>query len=76
MSGTFIKGPAKWFSDSYLLAKAVRCQFERIWRKDKSPQNRARLCKQIAHCNSLVNKDKSNYFRNLVSENAQDSKKV
>ena len=45
---TFIKGPAKWFSDSYLLAKNVRCQLEYIWYKDKSPQNRARLHKQIA----------------------------
>ena len=39
VSRTFIKGPAKWLSESYLLAKAVRRQFERIWRKDKSPQN-------------------------------------
>ena len=44
VSHTFIKGPAKWLSDSYLLTKAVRGQFERIWHKDKSPQNRARLC--------------------------------
>ena len=76
VSCTFIKGPAKWLSDSYLLAKAVMHQFERIWHKDKSPQNRARLRKQIAHCNSLVNKDKSNYHRSLVNENAQDSKKL
>ena len=48
VSHTFIKGPAKWLSDSYLLAKAVRHQFKCIWRKDKSPQNQARLCKQIA----------------------------
>ena len=66
MSHTFIKGPAKWLSDSYLLAKAVRRQFERIWRKDKSPQNRARLGNQIARCNLLVNKDKSNYYRSLL----------
>ena len=39
VSRTFIKGPAKWLSDSYLLAKAVRRQFECIWRKNKSPQN-------------------------------------
>ena len=45
VSHTFIKGPAKWLSDSYLLAKAVRCQFEYVWRKDKSPQNRTRLHK-------------------------------
>ena len=76
VSHTFIKGPAKWLSDSYLLTKAVRRQFERIWHKDKSPQNRARLHRQIARSNSLVNKDKSNYYRNLVNENAQDSKKL
>ena len=35
-SHTFIKSPAKWLSDSYLLAKAVRRQFERIWHKNKS----------------------------------------
>ena len=68
VSCTFIKGLAKWLSDFNLLAKAVRRQFKCIWHKDKSPQNRARLRNQIAHCNSLVNKDKSNYYRNLVSE--------
>ena len=47
-----------------------------IWRKDKSAYNRARLQRQIARCNSLVNKDKANYFRNLVRENANDSKKL
>ena len=30
----------------------------------------------IGHCNSLVNKDKANYFRNLVRENANNSKKL
>ena len=38
--------------------------------------NRARLRKQIARCNSLVNKDKSNYYKSLVNEKAQDSKKL
>ena len=76
VSRTFIKGPAKWLSDSYLLAKAVRRQFECIWRKNKSPQNRARLRKQIACCNSLVNKDKSHYYRSLVNENFLYSKKL
>ena len=49
---------------------------ERIWRKDKSAYNRARLRRQIARCNSLVNKDKANYFRKLVRENANESKKL
>ena len=34
----------------------------------------ATLRRQIDHCNSLVNKHKSNYYRNLVGENAQDLK--
>ena len=73
---TFTKGAAGWLSDTYLQAKAVRRQFERFWRKDKSPQNRARLRKQIARCNAIITKDKTNYFRNLISDNAHDSKKL
>ena len=64
------------FSDTYLQAKAVRRQFERFWRKGKSPQNRARLRKQIARCNAIITMDKTNYFGNLISDNAHDSKKL
>ena len=73
---TFTKGAAGWLSDTYLQAKAVRRQFERFWRKDKSPLNRARLHKQIARCNTLITRDKSNYYRNLIIDNAHDSKKL
>ena len=73
---TFTKGAAGWLSDTYLQAKAVRRQFERFLRKDKSPLNRARLRKQIAWCNTLITRDKSNYYRNLISDNAHDSKKL
>ena len=61
---------------TYQLAKAIRHQLEQIWRKDKSAYNQARLCRQIARYNSMVNEDKANYFRNLVRENANDSKKL
>ena len=73
---TSTKQATGWLSDSYQLAKNIRRQLERIWRKDKSAYNRSRLRKQIARCNSLVNKDKASYFRNLVRENANDSKKL
>ena len=75
---TFTKQAAALLSDCYQLAKAIRQQLERIWHKDKSANNGARLCRQIARCNSLVNKDKGNYFRNLekIRENANDSKKL
>ena len=73
---TFTKQATGWLSDTYRLAKTIRGQLEQIWRKDKSAYNRARLRRQIARCNSLVNKDKANYFRNLVRENANNSKKL
>ena len=71
---TSTKQATGWLSDSYRLAK--NRQLERIWHKDKCAYNRSRLRKQIAWCNSLVNKDKASYFRNLVRENANDSKKL
>ena len=70
------KEPAKWLSDTYKNAKSIRRQFERIWRKNKTPLNRARLRKQIARCNSLANKDKATYYRALVNENSDDPKKL
>ena len=70
------KEPAKWISDTYKTAKSIRRQFERIWRKKKTPLNRAKLRKQIARCNSLANKDKATYYRALVNENGDDPKKL
>ena len=72
---TFTKGASGWLSDSHLQAKAVRCQFEWIWHKGKSPQNQPRLHKQIASCNALIARENSNYYRNLISDIAHDSKK-
>ena len=69
---TFTKGAAGWLFDSYLQAKTVGHQFEWFWCKDKSQQNRARLRKQIAWCNDLISRDKSSYYRNLISDNAHD----
>ena len=65
---TFTKGVTGWLSDTYLQAKAVRRQCERFWQKHKSR-------KQIAWCNTLITRDKFNYYRNLISDNAHDSKK-
>ena len=70
------KEPAKWLSDTYKNAKSIRRQFKRIWRKNKTPLNCARLCKQIARCNSLANKHKATYYRALVNENSDDPKKL
>ena len=40
---TFTKQAIGWLSDIYRLAKTIRRQLERIWRKDKSAYNQAGL---------------------------------
>ena len=70
------KQHADWLSESYRLAKSLRYQFEHAWRKDKSQYNRSRLRRQIAWCNRLANRDKTVYYRKLISNNSHDSKKL
>ena len=53
------KTPAGWLSDSYRRAKSIRCQFERMWRKDRSQLSRSRLRRQISRCNAIINRDKA-----------------
>ena len=67
---------ADWLSETYRLAKSLRRQFERAWHKDKSQYNRSRLRCQIAWCNRLANRDKTVYYRKLISDNSHDSKKL
>ena len=66
----------EWLSDSYRMARSLRGQFERIWRKHKTQLNRSRLHKQIAWCNRLANKDKGSYYTNLITVNSKDPKKL
>ena len=63
-------------SDDYRCAKSLRRQFERTWCRAKNPLNRSRLRCQIAQCNVLVNKDKSDYYSKLISDNSHDSRKL
>ena len=70
------KDSADWMSDDYRRAKSLRRQFERIWCRAKNPLNRSRLRRQIARCNALVNKDKSDYYSKLISDNSHDSRKL
>ena len=66
----------EWLSDSYRMARSLRWQFERRWRKHKSELNRSRLRRQIAWCNRLANKDKGSYYTNLITVNSRDPKKL
>ena len=70
------KDSADWVSDSYRRAKSLRRQFERTWHRTKNSLNRSRLRRQIAQCNSLVNKGKSDYYSKLISDNSQDPRKL
>ena len=56
------------------MARSLRRQFERRWRKHKSELNRSRLRRQIAWCNRLANKDKGSYYTNLITANSDPKK--
>ena len=45
-------------------------------RRDKTPLNRAHLRRQINRCNHLLNKNKKNYYQELIKENSGDGKKL
>ena len=57
------KDSTDWIFDGYQRAKSLRHQFERTWRRAKNPLNRSQLCR-------LVNKDKSDYYSKLISDNS------
>ena len=69
------KDSADWMSDDYRRTKFLRRQFERTWRRAKNALNRSWLRSQIARCNALVNKDKSDYYSKLISDNSHDCRK-
>ena len=76
VSSLKMKQRADWLSETYRLAKSLRRQVEHVWHKDKSQYNRSRLRRQIAWCNHLANRDKTVYYRKLISDNSRDSKKL
>ena len=49
-----IKPAPSWITDEYRTAKCMRRQFERAWRRDKSPENCSRLRRQINRCNHIL----------------------
>ena len=71
-----MKQCADWLSETYHLAKSLRCQFECAWCKDKSQYNWSHLRRQNAWCNHLANREKTVYYRKLIYDNSHDSKKL
>ena len=76
VSSLKMKQHVDWLSETYPLAKSFRRHFERAWHKDKSQYNKSRLRHQIAWCNRLTNRDKTVYYRKLISNDSHDSKKL
>ena len=61
---------------SYCRAKSISCQFERMWHKDRFQLSRSRLCRQIARCNAIINRDKPEYYSTIISDNSHGPKNL
>ena len=71
-----IKPAPSWITDKYRTAKCMRGQYGRAWRRDKSFVNHSHLQWQINRCNHILNRNKGRFYRDLVSENCGDGKKL
>ena len=71
-----IKPAPSWITDEYRTAKCMRRQYECAWRRDKSSVNRSHLRRPINRCNHILNRNKGRFYRDLVSENYGDGKKL
>ena len=76
MSSLKTKQRVDWLSESERLAMSLRHQFECAWRKDKNQYNMSCFWRQIAWCDCLDNRDKTVYYRKLISNNSHDSNKL
>ena len=47
-----------------------------MWDKDKSQLSRTRLHRQIAQCNTIINRDKVEYYCSVINHNSHNPKKV
>ena len=71
-----MKPAPSWITDEYRTPKCMRRQYERAWRRDKSPENCSSLRQQINRCNHILNRNKGCFYHDLVSENCGDGKKL
>ena len=61
----------EWITQEYRDAKRLRRQYERAWRKNPTVLNRSRLRRQTARCNSIINKEKFEFYSRLVNNHQQ-----
>ena len=72
----FIPKTQLWMSDELLEAKRLKRQFERLWRKYKTPFFKSRFRRQVNLCNRLAEKAKCQHYSNKISESKGDPKKL
>ena len=66
------KPPVPRMTPEIIQSKRSRCYLERVWRKPSSPLDRSRYSKQCQYCNTHIAKAKSDYYTNMVSNNAEN----
>ena len=70
------KPPAPWMTLEILQSKR-RCHYlERVWYKSRSHLDRSRYSKQCHYCNTEMAKAKSDYYTNMVSNNAGNPRQL
>ena len=67
-----IKLLALWMSPDIINATVCRRYLERTSAKSRTENNRSRYTKQCHFCNRLMNKAKSNFCRNMISNNSDN----
>ena len=73
MTKTVVDRPPKpWISPEILETKRERSRLERCWRHSHFPPDRSRFRSQCKFVRKLINKAKSVFFSNLVSESSSN----
>ena len=65
-----------WITDEYRTAKCMRSQHKCAWRIVKSFENHSCLRRQINRSNDILNRNKGCFYRDLISENCGDGKRL
>jgi hypothetical protein len=65
-----------FITDEIVKAKSIRSKLETIWRKQKSDENKKKFKTQAKIVNKLITKSRRNYYRELISNCANQPKKL
>ena len=71
-----VKPPTPWMTPELIKAKICRRKLEKTWRKARTRFNRVRYKAQCHLCNRMMTKAKSQYFSEIISENADNPRRL